>query len=336
MADKNEMSAVIWTKYGPPDVLQLQKIPIPTPKDNEVLIKVYSTTVTVGDCEQRSLKLPIWYRLPMRIYVGIRKPKRIKILGMELAGKVETTGRNVSLFKQGDKVFAATGFSHMGTYAEYICIPEEPEDGAIATKPNNMSMKEATTIPMGAIEALCFLRQCNIQRGQKVLINGAGGTIGPFAIQLAKYYGGEVTAIDSTEKLKLLQSFGADYVVDYTRNDFTKSGETYDIILDIVGRSKFSGSLSSLNRNGIYLLVNPRILQIIRKIWNSLTNSRRVLFGKVYIKTEDLIYLRDLIEEGKIKTFIDKTFFLTQIVEAHRYVQSGRKKGNVIITIATE
>jgi NADPH:quinone reductase-like Zn-dependent oxidoreductase len=327
------MKAIVWTEYGPPEVLQLREVEKPTPKEDEVLIRIYATTVTAGDCEQRSLKLPIWYALPMRAYVGFKRPTRITILGMGLAGQIESVGKDVKLFRKGDQVFAATGFVGMGACAEYICMPEEPEEGALAIKPANMTYEEAAPVPVGGLEALHFLRQGNIQGGQKVLINGAGGTIGPFAVQLAKYYGAEVTAVDSTAKLDMLRLIGADQVIDYTQEDFTKSGETYDFILDVVGKSSFSGCIRSLKQNGSYLIVDPGPIQKVRGRWTSRTSSKKVIFGAAYPKTEDLIYLKELIEEGKIRTVIDRRYPLEQIPEAHRYVEKGHKKGNVVITV---
>lgn len=330
---KNKMKAVIWTKYGPPEVLQLQEIEKPTPKKNEVLIKVFTTTVTTGDCEQRKLKLPFWFRFPMRAYIGFRKPKRIIILGMELAGEIEAIGEDVSLFKRGDQVFASTGFINMGTNAEYICLPEESKNGVIELKPNNISFEEATSIPVGGIEALCFIRQVRIQKGEKILINGAGGTIGTFAVQIAKYYGAEVIAVDSAGKLDMLQYIGADSVIDYTQEDFTKRFEKYDIILDIVNKSSFSDSIRMLNQNGRYLIANPRLSQMIRGRWKSITSDKKVIFGVTYTKIEDLIYLRELVEKGLLKSVIDRTYSLDQIIEAHKYVEKGHKKGNVVIKV---
>ncbi len=335
------MKAIVWTEYGPPDVLQLREIEKPAPKHNEVLIRIYATTATAGDCEQRSLNLPIWHRLPVQVYVGLKKPKRITILGMELAGEIESTGEDVKLFQEDDQVFAATGFTEMGTYAEYICLPAEPEDGALAIKPANMTYEEAAAIPVGGLEALSFLRQGRIQSGQKVLINGAGGSIGSFAVQLAKYFGAEVTAVDSTRKLDMLRSIGADQVIDYTEEDFTKSGETYDFILDVVSKSSFSGSIRSLQQDGRYLIANPGPAQMVRGRWISVTSrlsnrhsGKKVIFGAAYPKTEDLVFFRELIEAGKIKTVIDRCFPLEQTAEAHSYVEEGHKIGNVIITIA--
>jgi len=327
------MKAIVWTEYGPPDVLQLKEVEKPTPKDDEVLIRIYATTVTAGDCEQRSLKLPILHRLPMRAYVGLKRPTRITILGMDLAGEIELVGKDVILFHEGDQVFAATGFVGMGAYAEYISLPEEPEEGALAIKPANMTYEEAAAVPVGGLEALCFLRQGNIQSGQKILINGAGGTIGTFMVQLAKYFGAEVTGVDSTGKLDMLSSIGAGSVIDFTQEDFTKSGQTYDFILDVVGKSSFSGCTRSLKQNGYYLIANPGPSQIVRGRWTSMTSSKKVIFGAAYPKTEDLFFLKELIEAGKLKSVIDRRYPLEQIAEAHRYVETGHKVGNVVITV---
>ena len=327
------MKAMVWTEYGPPEVLQLKEVETPTPRDKEVLIRIYATTVTAGDCEQRSLTLPILHRLLMRAYVGLKRPKRITILGMDVAGEIEAVGKDVKLLQAGDQVFAATGFVGMGANAEYICLPEEPEKGALALKPANMTYEEAAAVPVGGLEALHFLRQGNIQIGQKVLINGAGGTIGTFAVQLAKYFGAEVTGVDSTSKLDMLRSIGADQVIDYTQEDFTKSGKIYDFILDVVGKSSYSGSIRSLKQNGRYLIANPGPSQMVRGRWTSMANSKKVLFGAASPKTEDLIFLKELIEAGKMRSVIDRRYPLEHIAEAHRYVETGHKKGNVVITV---
>ncbi len=327
------MKAMIWTEYGPPQVLQLQELEKPIPKDNEVLIRIYATTVTAGDCEQRSLKLPLWQRLPMRAYVGLKKPTRIRILGMDLAGEIEATGKAVKRFREGDQVFATTGFVRMGTYAEYICLPEEPEEGALALKPANMTYQQAAAVPTGGLEALSFLRKGDVRGGRKVLINGAGGTIGTFAVQLAKYFGAEVTGVESTDKLDLLRSLGVDQVVDYTQEDFTRRNESYDFLLDVVGKSSFSGCIRSLKRNGCYLIANPSLSQMIRGRWASLSSSKKVVFGAVSPNTEDLFYLKELIEAGKLQAVIDRCYPLEQIPEAHRYVEKGYKLGNVVITL---
>jgi NADPH:quinone reductase-like Zn-dependent oxidoreductase len=328
------MKAIVWTKYGPPDGLQLKEVEKPTPKEDEVLIRIYATTVFAGDCELRSLKFPLFMSLPMRIYVGLIRPTRITILGQELAGEIEAVGKDVKLFKRGDQVFAATGFG-MGAYAEYICLPEEPKgmEGVLAIKPANMTYEEAAAVPTGGLEALHFLRKGNIQSGQKVLINGSGGSIGTFAIQLAKYFGAEVTAVDSTGKLDMLRSIGADQVIDYTQEDFTKSGQTYDVIFDVVGKSSFSCSIRSLKKKGFYLLAMPGLSQMVRGLWTSMRSSKKVIFGAANQKTEDLIFLKELIEAGKIKSVIDRRYPLEQTAEAHRYVETGHKKGNVVITV---
>ncbi len=322
------MKAIVWTNYGSPDVLKLQEVEKPTPKDNELLVRIVATTVTMGDCEMRSLKFPLFLSLPMRLYAGLQRPTRIKILGQEFAGEIESLGKDVKRFKEGDQVFGPTSFG-MGGYAEYICLPEA---GALAIKPANITYEEAAAIPLGGLEAVHFLGNANMQKGQKVLIVGAGGSIGTIAVQLARYYGAEVTGVDSTEKLDMLSSIGTDHVIDYTREDFTRNGETYDVIYDVVGKSPFSRSIRSLHENGRYLLGNPGISQMVRGRWTSMTNSRKVISGAGSQKLADLLFLKGLIEEGKIKPVIDKRYPLEQIAEAHRYVEAGHKKGNVVIT----
>jgi NADPH:quinone reductase-like Zn-dependent oxidoreductase len=323
------VKAIVWTNYGPPDVLQLREVAKPAPKDDEVLIKIHATTAFAGDSELRSLKTPIIYRLPMRIYVGWSKPTRITILGQELAGEIEAVGKDVKRFKEGDQVFGPPGFG-MGAYAEYICLPE---DGFLAMKPANMSYVEAATLSIGGNEALYFMRKANIQSGDKVLIVGAGGSIGTFAIQLAKYYGAEVTGVDRTEKLDFMRSIGADWVVDYTQEDFTKRGQTYDVIFDVIGKSPFSGSIRSLKHNGRYLIGNPGLSEMVRAPWTSWISGKNVYTGTASNNTEDLVFLKELIMAGKIRSIIDRTYTLEQMVEAHRYVESGQKKGHVVITV---
>ena len=323
-----KMKAIVCTGYGPPEVLQLREIEKPTPEDNEVLIRVRAATVTMGDCELRSLRLPLLWKLIARVGFGFRAPRR-KILGQELAGEIESVGNAVTLFKKGDQVFANTGF-HLGAYAEYDCLPEK---GLIATKPVNMSYEEAAAVPVGGLHSLHFLRKANVQSGHKVLIVGAAGSIGTIAVQLAKSYGAEVTGVDSTEKLDVLGFIGSDHVIDYTQEDFTKSGETYDVIFDTVGKSPYSGSIGSLNENGFYLLGNPGISHQFRAPWTSRTSGKKVIAGTLSYKTEDLAFLRELIEAEKIMSVIDRRYPLEQTAEAHRYVDTGQKTGNVVITV---
>ncbi len=282
----------------------------------------------------RSLKFPLFLSLPMRMYVGLRRPTRIKIIGQELAGEVEAAGKDVKLFRKGDQVFGTTGFG-FGAYAEYICLPGEPKEmkGGLAIKPANMTYEEAAAVPVAGLEALHFLRQGNIQRGQKVLINGAGGSIGTFAVQLAKHFWAEVTAVDGTGKLDMLRSIGADHVIDYTKEDFTQSSEAYDVIFDVVGKSSFSHSIRSLKENGRYLLANPTLSQMVRGRWTSMRTSKKVIGGAASHRTEDLIFLKEFVEAGKIKSVIDRSYPLEQIAEAHRYVETGHKQGNVVITL---
>jgi len=325
------MKAIVCTKYGPPDVLQLKEVEKPIPKDNEILVKVYATTVFAGDCEMRSLKFPILLRLLMRIGFGIRGPRK-KIPGQELAGEVEAVGKDVKLFKKGDQVFGTPGFG-LGANAEYKCLPEE---GLVAIKPANMTYEEAAAVCDGALTALPFLKnRANIQSGQKVLIYGASGSIGTIAVQLAKYFGAEVIGVDSTGKLDMLRSIGADQVIDYTQEDFTKTGQTYDIIYETVGRSSFSRCKSSLKQRGIYLTTNPGPSVYIQMLWTSMIGSKKVKWVPTGImeKAEDLIFIKGLIEAEKIKSAIDRRYPLEQIAEAHRYVETGHKKGNVVITV---
>lgn len=336
MVDGGEerMKAVIWTRYGPPDVLQLQEVAKPIPKDDEVLIKVHATTVTAGDCELRSLKLPLYFALPLRAYAGLSRPERIRIMGQELAGEVEAVGTSVTAFRPGDQVFGTTGFG-MGAYAEYACLPAGAAElaGTLAIMPATMTYEQAAAVALGGLEALHFLRQAQIQPGQQVLINGAGGSIGVMAVQLAKHDGAEVTAVDSAPKLAMLRALGADHVVDYQQEDFTRRGQTYDVIFDVAGKSLFSASLRSLKPNGRYLLANPGLAERIRASWRSSPNGKRVVIGAASHKTEDLVFLAGLIEAGKIKAVIDRRYPLAQTAEAHRYVETGRKEGSVVITM---
>jgi 2-desacetyl-2-hydroxyethyl bacteriochlorophyllide A dehydrogenase len=322
------MKAIVWTRYGSPDVLELKEIEKPIPKDNEVLIRIGATTVFAGDCEMRRFDFPISFWLPLRIMFGLRKP-RIKIMGQELAGEIEATGKEVTLFRKGDQVFAPTDM-RFGAYAEFICLPVTHP---MAIIPSNMSHEEAATVPTGGLNALHFLRKGSARSGQKVLINGAAGSIGTYAVQLAKTLGAEVTAVDSTGKLDMLRSIGADHVIDYTQEDFTRSGKAYDVIIDVVGKSPFSRSVRSLKTNGRYILGNPGFTGMIRGLWTSMTGSRKVIAALAGYKTEDLVFLKELVEAGKIKSVIDRRYPLAQVADAHRYVETGQKSGHVVITL---
>ena len=329
------MRAIAWTKYGPPDVLELREVEKPAPKDNEVLIRICATTVTAGDCEMRSLNFPIYLSLVMRLWRGLLKPKEGSILGTELAGEIEAVGKDVKRFKVGDQVFGSAGMN-LGANAEYICLPEEPGEmeGGVVIKPANLSYAEAAAVPFGGRDALHFLRKGNIRSGQKILINGAGGSIGTFGILLAKHFGAEVTAVDSTAKLEMLRFLGADHVIYYTQQDFTKNGQTYDVIFEVVGKSSVSRGIRSLNQNGTYLMANPRLLQMARGVWATMRSSKKAIFQTANGTIEDLIFLRELVEAGKIKPVIDRCYPLEQTAEAHRYVETGEKKGNVAITVS--
>ncbi|MHA1930616.1 MAG: NAD(P)-dependent alcohol dehydrogenase [Candidatus Thorarchaeota archaeon] len=321
------MKAIVCTKYGPPDVLQLRDVETPVPKDNEIFIKIHATTVIAGDCEMRSFHFPQMgrgLRLLMRIVFGIRGPRKM-ILGQQLAGEVETIGKDVTMFNKGEQVFAVSGLS-FGTYAEYKCMSEE---GLVALKPKNMSFAEASTIPVGGLEALYFMSAAKIKPGHKVLINGAGGSIGTIAVQLAKSMGAEVTAVDSAGKFDMLRSIGAENFIDYKQEKFTERGETYDVIFDVVGVTKLSDCMTSLNEKGIYLQGNGMVSRSARL--TARKNNKIAIAGPADYKIEHLIQLRELIESGTIRTVIDRTYPLEEMVEAHKFVEQGGKKGNVVV-----
>ncbi|MFS1512451.1 NAD(P)-dependent alcohol dehydrogenase [Chengkuizengella sp. SCS-71B] len=321
------MKAIVYQKYGSPDVLELKEIEKPIPKDNEVLVKVYEITVSPVDCAFRKGD-----PFAARIFTGLTKPKAT-IPGGLLAGEIESVGKDVKLFNKGDQVYAAT---MSGAYAEYTCVPE---NGALSVKPENMTYGEAAAVCDGALTALPFLRDsANIQSGQKILINGASGSIGTSAVQLAKYFGAEVTGVCSTSNLELVKSLGADQVIDYTKEDFTKTGQTYDIIFDTVGKSSFARCKNSLKQQGIYLTTVPSIAINLQMLWTSKIGNKKAKIAFTGLrpsseKTKDLLFLKELIEAEKITSVIDRRYSLEQIAEAHRYVETGHKRGNVAITL---
>jgi NADPH:quinone reductase-like Zn-dependent oxidoreductase len=317
------LKAACYTEYGPPDVLHIREVEKPAPKDDEVLIRTYAASVTMGDCELRSFTFPTWIWLPLRILFGVRRPKR-SIQGFYLAGEIESLGESVKRFATGDQVYGITGMG-MGAHAEYTCVPEGE---AIATKPVNMTYEEAAAVPLG-LDALHFLTKANVQGGEKVLVNGAGGGIGTAAVQLAKHFGAEVTAVDSSDKLDMLRAIGADHVIDYRQEDFARNGQLYDVIFDLTGKTSYSRCIDSLTKDGRYILANPRLVPIIRGIWTSATSG----FQFANPKHQDLDVLTELIEADQIKSVVDRCFPLDQIAEAHRYIETGRKKGNVVLTI---
>jgi len=309
-----KMKAAIYEKYGSPEVLHLKEIEKPIPTDNEVLVKIHATTVTAGDIRMRGFKVPAHFWIPARFALGLTGPKK-KTLGMEISGIIEAIGKSVIKFKVGDEVFSETDFG--GGYAEYICLPEMPELKSSKTvirlekKPVNLTFEEAAAVPVGGITGLIFMRKANIQKGQRVLIYGASGSVGTYSVQLAKYYGAEVTGVCSTNNMELVKSLGADKVIDYTLEDFTKNYQTYNIIFDAVGKISRSLVKGSLEKKGVFL-----------STWQSLK-----------VEAGDLDVLKELVEVGKLKPVIDRRYPLEQIVEAHRYVEAGHKKGNVVITV---
>jgi NADPH:quinone reductase-like Zn-dependent oxidoreductase len=333
------MKAVVYTKYGSPEVLHLTEVEKPTPKDNEVLIHVRATPVNIGDLWARNFKRftprnfsmpgPLW--LPARIAFGWNKPK-VNILGSEFSGDVEAVGKDVTQFRKGDPVFGYRG-QKMGANAEYLTMPE---DGLVTHKPTNLTYEEAATVPYGSLTALNLLRKVNIQPGQKVLINGASGGIGSYAVQLAKYYGAEVTGVCGTPRMEFVKVLGADHVIDYTREDFTKNGETYDLIFDVMNKSSFARCENSLTPKGRYLLASFKMKQLFQMLWTSRSDGKKVICALSSETPDDLRLIRKLVEEENIRTVIDQCIPLEQAADAHRYIESGHKKANVVLVVAQE
>ncbi|MFW9855144.1 MAG: NAD(P)-dependent alcohol dehydrogenase [Candidatus Thorarchaeota archaeon] len=337
---KEKMNAIIYTEYGPPEVLKLSKVDKPTPKDDEVLIRIYATTVNYGDLVARNFRnvspgkfaMPLLFWFIGKFAFGIRKPRR-KILGNEFSGVVESVGKDVTLFKEGDEVFGCAS-QQMGAYAEYKVVPE---DGILSLKPSNMTFEEAAVVPYGSIMAVALLKKINIQPGQKILINGASGTIGGATLQLAKsHYGAEVTGVCGTPRLDFVKSLGADKVIDYTTTDFTESGEKYDIVFGGLGRTPYSKVKHALKKNGRYVLTSFKMRSVGQMIRTKLFGSKKVNCVILPEKGEDLREAKELIEAGKIKAIIDKRFPFKQTAEAHRYVEEGNKKGQIVIQVVQE
>jgi len=327
--EATRMRAIVATGYGAADVLQFTEVEKPRPKANEILVRVRAATVSAGDIRMRSFAVPPILWLPARLALGISKPRQ-PIYGMELAGDVEAVGKDVRRFKVGDQVFASTLEHKFGAHAEYKCLPE---DGAVAAKPQQLSYAEAATLAVGAHTALHFLQAGKIQPGQKVLINGASGSVGTFAVQLARYFGAHVTGVCSTRNIALVQSLGADQVIDYTQADWTKNGETYDIIFDAVGTTTFAQCNRALKANGSYL---HTVLAgaAIKGLWYRLTTGKHVIGGTPAPRREALVFLKELSEMGHLKPVINRCYALDQVADAHRYVDTGRKQGNVVVTVA--
>jgi len=324
------MKAIVYKKYGAPEVLRIEEIEKPVPGDDEVLIKIHAVEATKADCELRSFNFAVkWFWLPLRIAMGITKPKK-QVLGGYFAGEVESVGRDVSKFKPGDQVFGTTGLL-FGAYGEYASLPASY---TIVPKPHNMSFEEAAAVPLGGLNALHFLRKANIRNGEKVLINGAGGSIGTFGVQIARAMGAEVTAVDSGIKEEMLRRIGADHFFDYTKVDFTQSGQTYDVIFNMVARSSYSRCVNSLNPKGRYLMGNPRISDMIRSVLTSRFTDKTAIFVFAGETEEELLALKDMIEAGKIKSIVDKVYSPEQAAEAHHRVETEQRLGVVVISMA--
>lgn len=322
------MKAITYEKYGSPDVLRMTEIPKPVPADNEILIRIRATTVSSGDCRARSLIMPRGFNSLGHLVFGIKAPRK-PILGTELSGDVEAVGKDVTSFKVGDQVFAFPGGS-MGCYAEYRCMPA---DGAVVLKPSNLSHEQAAALSFGGSTMLDFFRRAALQNGERVLVNGASGAVGSAAVQLAKHFGARVTGVCSTANLELVRSIGAEKAIDYTKDDFTKSGETYDVIIDTVGTAPYARSAASLSSGGRLQLVYAPLADLLLAPWQTMTSDKKVVAGPAEERTEYLHQLAELAASGTFVPVIDRSYPLEQIVDAHRYVDLGRKKGSVVVTL---
>lgn len=322
------MRAIVYERYGPPDVLQLKELPKPVPNDDEVLIRSRATTVNSGDWRVRSLDVPAGFGLLSRLALGIFGPRQ-KILGAELAGQIESVGKNVTKFKVGDEVFAFPGI-RMGSHVEYKCMPE---DGPLALKPPNLTFDEAATLSFGGTTALDFLRRGQLKKGERVLVNGASGAVGTAAVQLARHFGADVSAVCSGANAGLVESLGANRVIDYTKEDFAATGETYDVIVDTAGTAPFSRCRNSLKEGGRLLMVLGRLSDLLKAPWLSMIGSRKAVGGTATGRAEDLRYLAALAESGEFRPVIDRRYPFERMAEAHAYVDTGRKRGSVVVTL---
>jgi NADPH:quinone reductase-like Zn-dependent oxidoreductase len=323
------MKAIVYTKYGSPDVLEVKEVKKPTPKDVEVLIKVHASEVTKADCEMRSFNFQVkWFWLPLRVALGFIKPKK-QILGGYFAGEVESVGKDVSKFKKGDQIFGATKL-RLGAYGEYVSLPA---NYTLVPKPNNVRFQQAAAVPLGGLNALHFLRKANIHKGEKVLVNGAGGSIGTFGVQIAKGMGAEVTAVDSTIKEEMLRRIGADHFIDYTKEDFTKCGQSYDVIFSMVAKSSYSECIKALKPKGRYLMANPRLSDMLRSVLTSKFTDKTAIFAFARETEDELLTLKEMIEEGKIKPVVDQIYSFEQAAEAHRRVETEKRLGTVVISV---
>ena len=323
------MKAIIYKKYGAPDVLHVENMVTPIPKDNEVLINVHASEVTKSDCELRSFNFPVkWFWLPLRIMMGITRPKR-SILGGYFSGEIVSIGKDVSNCRKGDLVFGSAGL-RMGTYGEYLCLPDSY---TIIEKPKNMSFVDAAAVPLGGLNALHYLRKANIKNGEKILINGAGGSIGVFGVQIAKLMGAEVTVVDSAIKEDMLRSIGADKFINFMEEDFTEQSSKYDVIFDMVAQSSYSGCIKSLSSGGRYLMANPRVSDMLKSVLTTKYSDKTVLFSFAGEKKDELLALKEMIEEGKLISVVDKVYAMDNAPEAHRRVEAEKRLGSIVITM---
>jgi NADPH:quinone reductase-like Zn-dependent oxidoreductase len=327
---KESMKAVIYRQYGPPEVLSVQEVEKPVPGDDEVLIKVHAAEATKADCELRSFKFTVkWFWLPLRLAIGIRKPRKA-ILGGYFAGVIESVGKNVSKFKTGDPVFGSAGL-RMGAYGEYMCLPASY---TLVPKPANMTFEEAAAVPLGGLNALHFLRKATVKPGETVLINGAGGSIGTFAVQIAKTMGAEVTAVDSSIKEEMLRDIGADHFFDYASEDFTQCGKTFDVVFNMVAKRSYSDCIKVLNPKGRYLSANPTISTMVRSLFTNWFTDKSATFAFAGESEEELIALKAMIEAGEIKSIVDKVFPIDQASAAHQRVETEQRLGTIVISIS--